>query len=66
MVLSAGRPLDPSGDPDGTSEALRRVSEAGATLVSTSLTAGSARHYAEQLEALAAIAGLTTGAEARS
>ncbi|MGW6205080.1 TIGR03619 family F420-dependent LLM class oxidoreductase [Streptomyces sp. NPDC055089] len=65
VVLSAGRPLDPSGDPDGASEALRKVSAAGATLVSASLTAGSARHYAEQLEALAAIAGLTSGAEAR-
>ncbi|MEU9950428.1 TIGR03619 family F420-dependent LLM class oxidoreductase [Streptomyces sp. NPDC047939] len=65
VVLSAGRPLDPSGDPDGASEALRKVSAAGATLVSVSLTAGSASHYAEQLEALAAIAGLTAGAEAR-
>ncbi|MBW5253964.1 TIGR03619 family F420-dependent LLM class oxidoreductase [Streptomyces sp. P01-B04] len=65
VVLSAGRPLDPSGDPDGASEALRKVSAAGATLVSASLTAGSASHYAEQLEALAAIAGLTAGAEAR-
>ncbi|WP_326734924.1 TIGR03619 family F420-dependent LLM class oxidoreductase [Streptomyces sp. NBC_01022] len=66
VVLSAGRPLDPSGDPDGTSEALRKVSEAGATLVSASLTAGSASHYAEQLEALAAIAGITTDARAQA
>lgn len=66
VVLSAGRPLDPSGDPDGTSEALRKVSEAGATLVSTSLTAMSARHYVEQLEALAVIAGLPENEEARA
>ncbi|MFJ6435551.1 TIGR03619 family F420-dependent LLM class oxidoreductase [Streptomyces sp. NPDC091416] len=66
VVLSAGRPLDPSGDPDGAAEALRKVSEAGATLAGVSLTAGSASHYAEQLEALAAIAGLTAGAEARA
>lgn len=66
VVLSAGRPLDPSGDPDGASEALRKVSAAGATLVSVSLTAESAGHYVEQLEALAAIAGLTAGAGARA
>lgn len=66
VVLSAGRPLDPSGDPDGASEALRKVSAAGATLVSVSLTAGSASHYVEQLEALAVIAGLTKDAEARA
>lgn len=66
VVLSAGRPLDPSGDPNGASEALRKVSAAGATLVSVSLTAGSASHYVEQLEALAVIAGLTKDAEARA
>lgn len=66
VVLSAGRPLNPSGDPDGASEALRKVSAAGATLVSVSLTAGSASHYVEQLEALAVIAGLTKDAEARA
>ncbi|MEU9320041.1 TIGR03619 family F420-dependent LLM class oxidoreductase [Streptomyces sp. NPDC048295] len=66
VVLSAGRPLDPSGDPDGAAEALRKVSGAGATLVSVSLTAGSAGHYVEQVEALAAIAGITTGVEARA
>ncbi|MFI6897505.1 LLM class F420-dependent oxidoreductase [Streptomyces sp. NPDC050256] len=65
VVLSAGRPLDPSGDPDGASEALRKVSAAGATLVSVSLSATGTGHYVEQLEALAAIAGLTAGAEAR-
>ncbi|WP_328892698.1 LLM class F420-dependent oxidoreductase [Streptomyces sp. NBC_00236] len=66
VVLSAGRPLDPSGDPDGASEALRKVSAAGATLVSVSLSATGAGHYIEQLEALAAIAGLTAGVGART
>lgn len=66
VVLSAGRPLDPSGDPDGASEALRKVSAAGATLVSVSLTATSASHYVEQLEALAVIAGLTQDEEAQA
>ncbi|MFE9815422.1 LLM class F420-dependent oxidoreductase [Streptomyces sp. NPDC005773] len=66
VVLSAGRPLDPSGDPDGASEALRKVSAAGATLVSVSLSATGAGHYIEQLEALAAIAGLTAGVGARA
>ncbi|MGW8885418.1 LLM class flavin-dependent oxidoreductase [Streptomyces sp. NPDC055749] len=57
VVLSAGRPQDPSGDAEGTRTALRKVYEAGATLVGVSLTARSASHYVEQLEALAVIAG---------
>ncbi|MFE5603463.1 TIGR03619 family F420-dependent LLM class oxidoreductase [Streptomyces coelicoflavus] len=61
VVLSAGRPLDPSGDADAAARALRRVSEAGATLVSVSLAAESAAHYVEQLEALAKIAGVAAG-----
>lgn len=66
VALSAGRPLDPSGDAQGAAEALRKVSDAGATLVSVSLSARSAAHYVEQLEALAAVAGLTAGAGARA
>ncbi|THA64553.1 LLM class F420-dependent oxidoreductase [Streptomyces sp. A0958] len=66
VVLSAGHPLDPSGDERGAAEALRRVSDAGATLVSVSLSARSAAHYVEQLEALAAVAGLTAAAGARA
>ncbi|MFJ1699667.1 hypothetical protein ACIOHC_32060 [Streptomyces sp. NPDC088252] len=54
-----GRPLDPSGDADRASKALRKVSEAGATPVSVSLAAESASHYVEQLEALAGIADLS-------
>lgn len=56
VVLSAGRPLDPSGDAGRASAALHRAADAGATLVSVSLAAGSADHYIEQAEALAALA----------
>lgn len=56
VVLSAGRPLDPIGAWERTAVSLREVAEAGATLVSVSLTAESAGHYVEQVEALAAIA----------
>ncbi|WP_112470457.1 LLM class F420-dependent oxidoreductase [Streptomyces triticisoli] len=56
VVLSPGRPLDPAGDGEGTAAAVRELAEAGATLVSVSLTAESAAHYTEQLEALAALA----------
>ncbi|MFJ8861403.1 TIGR03619 family F420-dependent LLM class oxidoreductase [Streptomyces sp. NPDC102451] len=66
VVLSAGRPLDPSGDAEGTSTALRKVSEAGATLAGVSLSAMSVSHYLEQLEALAAIAGVTAAPEVRA
>ncbi|MFJ2706217.1 TIGR03619 family F420-dependent LLM class oxidoreductase [Streptomyces sp. NPDC087428] len=65
VVLSAGRPLDPSGDAERTSEALRKVSDAGATVVSVALSAESASHYVEQLEALALLAGTTAATEAR-
>ncbi|QIX25611.1 LLM class F420-dependent oxidoreductase [Nocardioides sp. JQ2195] len=56
VSLSAGRPLDPIGDPDRTRDQIARVLEAGATVVSTAVHAESATHYCEQLEALAAIA----------
>jgi probable F420-dependent oxidoreductase len=55
VVLSAGRPVDPLGDPEGTATRIRRVRDAGATLVSTAVRAGSVDHYCEQLEALAAL-----------
>ncbi|MGW1228901.1 TIGR03619 family F420-dependent LLM class oxidoreductase [Streptomyces sp. NPDC001478] len=66
VVLSAGRPLDPSGDPQGTAERLRAVAEAGATLVGVSLGAESVGHYVEQLEALATLADLGADGEARA
>ncbi|HTW18409.1 MAG TPA: TIGR03619 family F420-dependent LLM class oxidoreductase [Nocardioides sp.] len=55
VVLSAGRPVDALGDPDGTEDRIRKVRAAGATLVSTAVHAESADHYCEQLEALAII-----------
>ncbi|HET9501092.1 MAG TPA: LLM class F420-dependent oxidoreductase [Marmoricola sp.] len=59
VVLSPGRPLDPTGDPDKTGERLERLRDAGATLVGASISARDAAHYVEQLEALAEVAGLT-------
>lgn len=56
VVLSAGRPVDPIGDPEATLDRLVTVRKAGATIVSTAVAATSASHYVEQLEALAELA----------
>jgi probable F420-dependent oxidoreductase len=61
VVLSPGRPLDPTGDPAKTVERVERLRDAGATLVGASIMARDADHYCEQLGALAELAGLTTG-----
>lgn len=53
IVLSTGRALDPSGEPDGTVARLHRLAAAGATAVTCSVAARSAAHYREQLHALA-------------
>ena len=58
VVLTAGRPLDPGGDPGDSEKRLRRVSDAGATVVTAHIRADSATHYCEQLEALAGISTL--------
>lgn len=55
VVLSVGRPVDPIADAEGTTDRVRSVLAAGATLVSTAVQAESVDHYCEQLEALAAI-----------
>ncbi|MGH3095057.1 MAG: LLM class F420-dependent oxidoreductase [Streptosporangiales bacterium] len=52
VVLSAGRPLDPIGSPEGAERALLRMRDAGATVVGVSIAARSAEHYREQLAAL--------------
>ncbi|MFZ3566751.1 LLM class F420-dependent oxidoreductase [Streptomyces sp. BH097] len=52
VVLSPGRPLDPTGAPKDTVAALSRLRDAGATLLSASVSARSAEHYCEQLDAL--------------
>jgi probable F420-dependent oxidoreductase len=56
VVLSTGRPLDPGADRDACADRLRRVRQAGATVVSAMVAARSADHYTEQLEALADLA----------
>ena len=58
VVLPAGRPLDPLGNVVAVRERLERVSGAGATIVSVSIKAASVTEYCDQLEALAAAAGL--------
>jgi len=56
VVLGAGRPLDPAGDPDRARRALARTRDAGATVATVHLTSTSAAHYVEQVEALATVA----------
>lgn len=53
VVLGAGRPLDPLGEPDRSRRAIQRTRAAGATIVNVHVGATSADHYVEQLEALA-------------
>lgn len=56
VVLSTGRPVDPTSEPGAVQDRLRRVRKAGATLLTTAVHARSADHYCEQLEALAELA----------
>lgn len=56
VVLATGRTLDPLADPDGAATRLIRLRDAGATVVTCSVSAESASHYAEQLAALRDIA----------
>jgi probable F420-dependent oxidoreductase len=58
VVLSAGRPMDPLGQPGAAEKALTRTQEAGASVVTVSIAADSVDHYCEQLQALAELAGL--------
>ena len=53
VVLGAGRPVDPLGEPDRTRRAIARAADAGATVVTVHVSATSVDHYVEQLEALA-------------
>lgn len=55
VVLGSGRPLDPTGDPERTVRALTRTRDAGATVATSHISATSAAHYVEQLEALAGL-----------
>ena len=53
VVLAPGRQLDPLGDPDATRRRLKRIRDAGATLINVTIAADDADHYSRQLEALA-------------
>ncbi|TAM83026.1 MAG: LLM class F420-dependent oxidoreductase [Jatrophihabitans sp.] len=53
VVLGTGRPLDPLGDPDRSLATLRRLADAGATVLAASIGARSCDHYCDQLQALA-------------
>lgn len=55
IVLSAGRPVDPQGEPEQTSEALRGVRRVGGSVAGVSVCASSTDHYCEQLHALRAL-----------
>lgn len=55
VVLSAGRQLDPIGDPDRAERVLTGLREAGATIAGVALAAESVEHYCEQLAALAVL-----------
>jgi probable F420-dependent oxidoreductase len=52
VVLAPEPPLDPMGEPDGTSATVARYVDAGATLLNLRLVHRSAAHCCEQLEAL--------------
>ena len=56
VVLSPGRPLDPQGDPDGATQRLVALRDAGATLVTCAISADGPVHYCDQLAALAQLA----------
>ncbi len=57
VVLPTGHAIDPTGDPERTTQRLNALRDAGATSVTCSVTAQSAEHYCEQLTALYELAG---------
>ncbi len=56
VVLQMGRPVDPSGDPEGARRAVARLVSAGATGVQVRFSHRSLAHYLEQLEAMVPLA----------
>jgi probable F420-dependent oxidoreductase len=58
VVLQNGRPADPLGDPAGARRMVARLMEAGATALQLRFVHHSRSHYLEQLEAMAALAGV--------
>lgn len=55
VVLSPGRPFDPTGEPDTTAEVLAKLASNGATIAAATFVHHSLEHYLEQLEALVQI-----------
>ncbi|HEV3367191.1 MAG TPA: LLM class F420-dependent oxidoreductase [Acidimicrobiales bacterium] len=58
VVLQNGRPADPLGDPAGARRMVDRLTEVGATALQLRFVHHSRSHYLEQLEAMAALAGV--------
>ncbi|QFU92485.1 LLM class F420-dependent oxidoreductase [Amycolatopsis sp. YIM 10] len=56
VVLSAGEPLNPTGDVAGTTERLRELATAGATVAKVAISAESCAHYCDQLTTLRKLA----------
>ena len=61
VVLPTGRSIDPLADPGATAARLATLRDAGATVVTCSVSADSAAHYGEQLAALRDIADRLEG-----
>jgi alkanesulfonate monooxygenase SsuD/methylene tetrahydromethanopterin reductase-like flavin-dependent oxidoreductase (luciferase family) len=57
ILLQNGRPIDPVGDPDGSTRAIRRLTDAGATGLQLNFVHHSVSHYLEQLEAVVDLVG---------
>jgi probable F420-dependent oxidoreductase len=63
VVLSNGRPLDPTGDPEGAGRIIDNLVEAGATGLQLAFVHHSLPHYVEQLEAMAELMVLSPRAD---
>ena len=56
LILQAGEPVDPIGDPDGARNAIMRIEHLGASVMQLRMTHSSVNHCIEQLEAMIALA----------
>ena len=61
VVLATGRSVDPLAEPVATAARLATLRDAGATVITCSVSADSADHYVEQLAALRDIADRLEG-----
>lgn len=59
VVLPPARPLDPVSSPERTAEEIESLRSAGATVVNVTVVHHSLEHFVEQLDAFAAVAGLS-------